>query len=71
MDELYAKNPEYLSLELEIIDESKRPDIAGKYDYYYVPTYYLGDEKLHEGVASPEKIKRVFDAAMGRASGGL
>jgi glutaredoxin len=64
MDELFAKNPEYRGLKIEKIDELIHPDIAAKYDYYYVPTYFVGDEKLHEGAASLMKVKRVFDAAM-------
>jgi len=64
MEELYKENAQYKSLTIDIIDEIARPDIAGKYDYYYVPTYYIGEEKMHEGVASLEKIRRVFDAAL-------
>ena len=64
MDELIAENPDYRAIEIEKIDEVIYPDIAEKFDYYYVPTYYVGDEKLHEGVASLKKIKRVFDAAL-------
>ena len=67
MDELFAADAEYKTLEIEKIDEVDYPDIAAKYDYYYVPTYYVGDEKLHEGAASLEKIKDVFDAALERA----
>ena len=65
MDELYAKNPAYKNLEIEVIDENVHPEISNQYDYYYVPTYFVNGEKLHEGVASLEKIQRVFDAAMG------
>ena len=64
MDDLFAENPEYLSLEIEKIDENVHPDIARKYDYYYVPTFFIGDRKLHEGVATTKKIRRVFDAAL-------
>ena len=64
MDELLARNAGYKALEIEIIDEVVHPDIAERYDYYYVPTYYVGDQKVHEGAASLKKIKRVFDAAM-------
>ena len=64
MDDLFAENSEYLSLEIEKIDELVYPDIAGKYDYYYVPTYYVGDEKKHEGAASLEKVRNVLDAAL-------
>ena len=64
MDELIAKNHEYRALEIEIIDELVHPDIVKKYDYYYVPTYFVGEEKLHEGAASLKKIRRVFNAAL-------
>ena len=65
MDELYLKNPEYRNLEIEIIDENEHPDIADKYDYHYVPTYYVANIKVHEGVVDLEKIQRVFDIALG------
>ena len=64
MDELFAENAAYKNLEIEIIDEIAQSAIANRYNYYYVPTYYVENEKLHEGVASPEIVRRVFDAAM-------
>ena len=64
MDKLAAKNPEYGALEIEKIDESIYPDVAGQYDYHYVPTYYVDGEKLHEGAANLDAVKRVFDAAL-------
>jgi len=64
MDELMLKNPEYRDLEIEKIDEVIYPKIAAQYDYYYVPTYYVDNKKLHEGVASLDIIKQVFDAAI-------
>ena len=64
MDELLAGDPKYREVEIEVIDESAHPDIAGRHDYYYVPTFYVGNRKAHEGAASPKKIKRVFDAAL-------
>jgi len=64
MDTLFAENQEYKSLEIEKIDELIHPDIAAKYDYYYVPTFYVGNEKLHEGAANLKKIRKVFDAAL-------
>ena len=65
MDTLFAENIRYKETEIEIIDESLRPDIANQYDYYYVPTYYVGGEKLHEGAASQAIVRHVFDAALG------
>jgi len=64
METLIAENPGYASLEVEKIDERAYPEVARKYNYYYVPTYYVGDEKIHEGAAGLEKIRLVFDAAM-------
>ena len=64
MEELCRENAAYTTLEIEKIDETAHPDIAAQYDYYYVPAYYIGDEKLHEGAASLSKIRRVFDAAL-------
>jgi len=64
MDELFARDGRYKAVEIEKIDENTHPEIADKYDYYYIPTYYVGDVKLHEGAASLEKVKRVFDAAV-------
>jgi len=66
MDQLCDEDSCYKSLVVERIDENIHPEIAGKYDYYYVPAFYVDGEKLHEGAASLEKIKRVFDAALER-----
>jgi len=64
VNQLCGENPEYKSIEIEKIDENAYPDIAAKFDYYYVPTFYVDGEKLHEGAASLEKIRRVLDAAL-------
>ena len=64
MDELRKENPAYSKIEIKVIDEEREPETAGKYDYYYVPTYYLNDIKLHEGIPSKKIIKSVFDKAL-------
>ena len=64
MDEILKSDAKYSEIPLTIIDEVKEPDLAAKFDYYYVPTYYLDDKKVHEGVASFEIVKKVFDEAM-------
>lgn len=63
INSLLKKNPEYNDINLEIIDEVQKPHIANNYDYWYVPTFYIGDEKVHEGAASPKVIKSVFERA--------
>lgn len=64
MDELKAENPEFADVEVEIIDEELQPEIAEKYDYYLVPTFFVGDEKVHEGVPTKEIIKTVYEKAI-------
>ncbi|MDR1966053.1 MAG: thioredoxin family protein [Synergistaceae bacterium] len=63
MDDIYSKNPGYKDIPLKKIDETKEPDYASKFDYYYVPTFYVGDDKMHEGVPTREAIEKVFEAA--------
>ena len=65
LDAVLAEHPEYNDIELEIIDEVRHPDIANRYDYWYVPTFYVGDDKVHEGAATKKKIKKVFEKACG------
>ncbi len=56
IEEWKQTHPEYATLEIELIEESEHPDIADRYDYYYVPTFYLGEEKLHEGGIYREEV---------------
>ena len=63
--ELTAKHPEYAKLNIKRVDEKLEPDFADTLDYYYVPCFFVGDEKLMEGVPSMEKVKAVLDAASG------
>lgn len=57
-------NPDYGLIQIERIEESEQPELAAQYDYYYVPTFYVDGVKLHEGVATLEKVKAVLDAAL-------
>ena len=64
MDEVLKSDAKYSEIPLTIIDEVEEPDVAAKFDYYYVPTYYIGDKKVHEGAATFEIVKKVFDGAL-------
>ena len=64
IDELKAENPELKDVKINMIDERKEPEIADKYDYYYVPTFYIGEEKLHEGDISKAEMKEVLEKAL-------
>lgn len=63
MEELKKENPKYEDVEIKIIDEEREPEISKQYDYYYVPTYYIGSTKVHEGATSKEIIAKVFEKA--------
>ena len=64
MNEIFESDVKYTEIPLIIIDEVEEPDLAAKFDYYYVPTYYIDDTKVHEGAASFEIVKKVFDGAL-------
>ncbi|MCH3965258.1 MAG: thioredoxin family protein [Clostridium sp.] len=68
MKEIQNENPEYKNIDVEIIDEERSPEIAKKYDYYYVPTYFVGENKIHEGVPSKEIIRQVFEKSLESSS---
>ncbi|MDE6952383.1 MAG: glutaredoxin [Erysipelotrichales bacterium] len=59
--ELYEEYPKYRDIPIELIDEAKDNELADSYDYYYVPCFFEGNVKLHEGVASKEIIRNIFD----------
>lgn len=62
--ELKSSAPEYAAVPIEKIEEEQHPEVAEQYDYYYVPCFFLGKEKLFEGVPSEEEIKKVLDTAV-------
>jgi thioredoxin 1 len=64
MDELKKENTAYNDIEVKIIDEELHPELSGKFDYYYVPTYYLDNTKLHEGAVSKDILTNIFNKAL-------
>lgn len=63
IDEVKQENPKYKEIKVEIIDEEKTPEIAQQYDYYYVPTYFVGKRKAFEGGTTKEIVRKVFEEA--------
>ncbi|MDF2547621.1 glutaredoxin domain-containing protein [Anaerosolibacter sp.] len=63
MEELKEENVKYFNIDIKKIDERRQPDIANKYDYYYVPTYYVDGEKVHEGAATKEIVRKILEKA--------
>ena len=64
VEELKAENPAFAALEIKTIDESVEKELAASYDYFFVPTYFVGGVNLHEGVPSKEEIRAVLQAAL-------
>ena len=62
--ELTEQVPGYSDVEIEWIEESEHPEIADRYDYYRVPSFFLGEEKLYEAkpLWSRAEAKQKLDA---------
>ena len=63
LEELRQENVDYAAIPIREIDENAEAELANSYDYYYVPSFYLGREKLHEGASTKEKIRAVLERA--------
>lgn len=64
MEELKAEHPVYTQVPVRIVDEFEEKAFADSLDYWYVPTYFVGGEKLHEGVPSKAKVQAVYEKAL-------
>ena len=64
---LMEEHPDWRDIPLRIVDEREEKALADSYDYYYVPCYFVGGEKVHEGHAEREDIEKVFRKALGSA----
>lgn len=70
MKELADEDVKYRNMDIEWVEETKQPDKADAYDYYHVPTMFIGKDKLYE--AQPGEsyeqcrahVKAVFDEAL-------
>ncbi len=64
IDEARQRCPELRDIEIEMIEESEHPEIADRYDYYYVPTFYVDGVKVHEGGIYPDEVEAVLRKAL-------
>ena len=64
IEELKKENSKYSEIPIELIEETLQPDFADTFDYYYVPTFYLDGEKVHEGGIKKDEVKAIFNAAI-------
>ena len=70
IEELTKENAAYGEIEIERINETLHPFKTRNYDYYYVPSMFIGDSKAYEADPSQSfddikaSVKRVFDLAI-------
>lgn len=63
MNELKA-DPKYADIQIKMIEESAESAYADAHDYYYVPTFFIDDVKVHEGAATKEQIEEVLNKSL-------
>lgn len=64
MKEITERCPELRAVEVEPIEEREHADIADRYDYHYVPAFYIGGRKVHEGAAGSDDVEKVLRMAL-------
>ena len=70
LEELYAENPAYREIPIRKIEESQEPELTDQYDYYAVPSFFEGENKLFEAHLFMsyenirDEIRKVLDYAL-------
>ena len=64
IEEARAAHPELAAVGIEMIEESEQPELADTFDYYCVPTFYVGGVKVHEGGVYPEEVEKILRSAL-------
>lgn len=64
MQELRDEDPKYKDIDVKMVEERQQKELADSYDYFYVPCYYVGGEKVAEGAIDKEGVKKIFDEAL-------
>lgn len=64
IEELTAENPAFDQIEIEKHDELAEPEFADKFDYYYVPTFYVDGKKVHEGGIFKDEVRALLQSVI-------
>lgn len=64
IEQAKTKHSELADIEIEMIEASEQAALADKYDYYYVPTFYIAGEKVHEGGIFPDEVEQILRQAL-------
>lgn len=62
--ELQAQEPRFREISFRKIEEREEKALADSYDYYFVPCFWIGEEKLFEGAPEKEDIRKVLERAL-------
>lgn len=60
IDELQTQDA-YRDIKIEMIEESEQAELADSFDYYYVPTFYIDGEKIHEGGIYKDEVEELLN----------
>ena len=55
----YLEQYDLKDVKVTLIDERKESAIANDYDYYFVPSFFLDEVKIHEGAITEEGMKEL------------
>lgn len=58
LEELKREELRFRELPIRMIEEAEEAEYADSKDYYYVPTIFIGDEKVHEGKLEDKEVLR-------------
>ena len=61
IEELKEENERYRNIVPKCIEETLEEEYANSFDYYYVPTFYLDNVKIHEGGITKEEVKEILN----------
>lgn len=64
VDKLQKENPAYAEIPMRKVDESREVALANSYNYFYVPSFFIGKKKLFEGHMEEGDVRAVLDAAL-------
>ena len=64
MAQLCEENPKYAQTPIKMVEEWEQRDLASQYDYFYVPCFYVGENKVAEGSIDKAGVQQVFDTAL-------
>jgi glutaredoxin len=69
LEELITENQVYGTVPITWYEESENPDAVKGHTYYYVPSLFIGHEKLYEAQPGQtyEEIKKHVKAALDKA----